>query len=686
MENFPARFLKWTGSRDAAVKRPFVQSSSKPTSELIKTNLLVRLEEWAKALGNEGADVPRAIFLAGGPGNGKSAALEYVVQKLCALYYNVAPELEQRYQVRTLPRKVEVRGDFAGYNKLVIVQDATIPGGTNLGSDEALINDLRGHVIGHQDTLYLCCINRGILAQATSKAHTKEGDTELTSLLDKIMKSLELTHNPIDCWPLKQFGYIGVWPMEIESLVDQNIYDQEKGTPLHQIIEIATKENNWGNHQDCTAGELCPFELNRQILSKKQYVDNLVKLLHTFELKSGRRWNFRELFALVAYLFVGDENDFRKNESFISPCEWAGEMVEKINGNPRSDKDIVALFKLCDKLYYHSLFPKWDLPDDLKEKYEDKIRSKLDSLPRANIDGYFNIFSSQQVNTYSSITKTIKENLGPKLEPGLTVDHNPIIEGNKTSVNDIEYDFSHSIELGIDRVKTFNITQLESLFLDRIREIEESIDASKDVAKTYAHIFYALQESVRTFACRFAKRNLGTKFNIPLNSELVNEYKATLQNFEKFVLLKDTFRKMLHSARGQNRNAFEISLSTTFGQPEPRPENDVFLRGPSLSVNVDRPDPKPKSRPSIYMQFFVVKGQPIALTFDLFSAIKEVDKGLESSTLPREVFALLDSTRAKALGQIINDKTQFDDISINIGKTKESIRYEKTIGFLTEKK
>ena len=58
---------------------------------------------------------------------------------------------------------------------------------------------------------------------------------------------------------------------------------------------------------------------------------------------------------------------------------------------------------------------------------------------------------------------------------------------------------------------------------------------------------------------------------------------------------------------------------------------------------------------------------PIPLTFDLFKSIYELRKGMMSSSLPRSVVALLDTTKAKLAGSIVRNDEQLDGAEIHIG-------------------
>ena len=59
--------------------------------------------------------------------------------------------------------------------------------------------------------------------------------------------------------------------------------------------------------------------------------------------------------------------------------------------------------------------------------------------------------------------------------------------------------------------------------------------------------------------------------------------------------------------------------------------------------------------------------QPIPLTYDLFKAVKELERGLSPASLPRTVVALLDTTRARLSGPIVRDPEILMDATIKLG-------------------
>jgi hypothetical protein len=118
-----------------------------------------------------------------------------------------------------------------------------------------------------------------------------------------------------------------------------------------------------------------------------------------------------------------------------------------------------------------------------------------------------------------------------------------------------------------------------------------------------------------------------------------------------------------------NGQDFEISLTTTFGQPLPPQERQAILIVPARQVRV-----LPLSlegRPRSPICFLEVgsgqSSQAFALTYDLFKAVKELEQGLSPAALPRTVIALLDTTKSRLSGPIVRDPEVLLDARIRIG-------------------
>ena len=77
-----SELLTWHGQDRGGVRVPFHPTMGNPLKAVVDTTLIRRLRKLAFDLMNETPDTPRWIFLIGGPGNGKSEAVEAFVREL----------------------------------------------------------------------------------------------------------------------------------------------------------------------------------------------------------------------------------------------------------------------------------------------------------------------------------------------------------------------------------------------------------------------------------------------------------------------------------------------------------------------------------------------------------------------------------------------------------------------------
>ena len=145
---FPNAFFSWSGSSDGAVKRPF-EANEIRLIDPIQTRVVERLNHWGESI-VAGMAAPRSVFLVGGPGNGKSDAVEGTIRKLGSLM-DCPGEVEEHFRAefgkhldqKILPRKVALQKKIGSYMGLQLVQDATVGDSERPGSTpQELLEDL----------------------------------------------------------------------------------------------------------------------------------------------------------------------------------------------------------------------------------------------------------------------------------------------------------------------------------------------------------------------------------------------------------------------------------------------------------------------------------------------------------------------------------------------------------------
>ncbi|MAD14798.1 MAG: hypothetical protein CL579_01765, partial [Alteromonadaceae bacterium] len=208
-----------------------------------------------------------------------------------------------------------------------LVQDATEKDTEqNQTNPEKLLNDELVSILNREfQGVYICCINRGVLANASSLAH-KENNKPLIKLINELVKAASGGPLAPDSWPLEGRN-IAIWPMDVESLVSPA--SGESIAVMHQILHQALRDKLW--QPPCDNHSVCPFCQNKLLLEEKEAQNNLVKLLHFYELCAGKRWTFRDLYSLVSYLFIGEQEELMIGKKLYSPCEWTANQLEVIH-------------------------------------------------------------------------------------------------------------------------------------------------------------------------------------------------------------------------------------------------------------------------------------------------------------------------------------------------------------------
>lgn len=684
---FPEGLEKWAGHRDGGVRRPFDLDSGRPTGIQIETPLVRKLSEWVGEL-VAGKNVPRVLLLVGGPGNGKTDAVEGCIDIFDAeigAEGKLSAAFSSQYEVDDKsfpPRKAVV--DLSSImpslpahlqTSISLVQDAT-EGDVSKDAtpEELLLHELDGLLNTNHSGIYLSCVNRGILART---AEIAVGDTTLksdvASLLDNITKAVTSSPKSPSCWPLEGYPDLAIWPMDVESLVDKNLSEDGKSV-AHQIFEVALKEEKW--NEPCELKTRCPFCRNRQLLSTGNALDNLIDMLHYYELSSGKRWTFRDIFSLVPYLLVAEPSELVIAGKQLTPCGWSAEQYRfATQGKAGSVERDRAPYLLMSHLYHHRLFPRWPTfgSGEHRKAKQALLRSVDGGLSYATALFKFTSRSKQIISLVNGdVPLRVRSLLGPQLDPALATGSLTLFkrDGIETSVTDIEDRFSLSIGEGLELVST-QLETLERDVLDRLRLADESLMEDK-FPRNRAKQARLLQSTLRQFSARLTKRSLGTKQGVCLDKTIFDSYLNGIQDPSRLNGVRKGLKALLNDANNQ----FRAGLATTFGQPVAHRSREVTLSIDSSINVVVVPKHSLEGRPKDYLPYLQVDKHYIPLTFDLFKALSEVDSGLHDASLPSEIYSLLDRVKALVSGRVVRDKAVLaEDPKISLGASNELIEY-----------
>lgn len=666
--------MQWAGHRNGGVRRPFVDETGRPTENQIKTNIVKKLDSWVSDIVSNKSGTPNVVLLVGGPGNGKTDAVEGCIdafdKKLKST--KLREKFSKEYDVSTsqlCPRKVSIRETISNeYEWIDLVQDATEGDPHKSKSAEmALVNDLKLALDKKSKRILLCCVNRGILASARDEA-ISEGEDDVKELIEKMTNAVACNSENEQCWPLEKHEHIAVWPMDIESLVAM----QDDGKSYaHEMFEKAIDPSKWNTK--CSNVE-CPFCLNAKLLrDDPDRLSALIKTLRAFELATGKRWTFRDLFSLISYILAGEADEFKDDsnpQTLITPCQWAENIIKNEIKRGSLDMKLTGYFKLLSRLYYHRLFS--GFPIKYKAEEMEKEIHKGGTI-KSGLNAVGKIVDQNKSLTYGN-TKTQQTDLSNLLQTLFVKEMDPLFAEKKSEFNSRKFeqvndDYSVSISNGNKSVKS-EISILDMEFLEIIAQFEEEL-LSEDFVNNAPKESLRLLKNVATAIWR---RSVGAKNAIHKNHIVIEEYEQLLVAYRKQVSDRDSNQKQLIKRIKASlkkylseEKGFRAGHATTFGQPLSKSERSVFVEYESI-VKVTLPDPGlsgSETYPEASMPYLKVDGIDVPLTFDIFCALKKLDKGIDSASLHEKIFARLDLVKAQVSGKMAKN----NENTIIIGQT-----------------
>ncbi len=681
LKKFPEGLLDWAGHRSGGVKKMFYSSSGRPAG-VIYTDLLRMIDRWAKDLSFDMESAPRIILLIGGPGNGKTEAVEYALECLDRYFgFNekLLLEVSKMYtgrEEKPSPRIVEVNCSKFLSNKpllLKLVQDAsaTDSDSPTHSAAELLINDLEGTKDYSANTIYIACINRGVLDDAQIIALDK-GKVYTQKILELAIKASSLMPDSPECWPLNQYPNIGVWPMDAESLVVSS--DSEIQSPLEQVFNIALNDSSWPAYKSCGAGIYCPFCSSKKRLDTPDYRKSLIKYFRWYEIASGKRWTFRDIFSLISFLLAGVSEIA---DGVGDPCSVAKDLVAAIdNPLPRKDKSISALFYLVSMQYHQALFLRGN-QYDLKKLKIDVYDIKLnDGSAQQVLDGFLSFLSNSFIERIPATLDLQLVKISEILDPALAESDFIVDLSAKTKVpyREIDIRFSQSVGEGLKYLQQYQcLSAVEIELLKRLAILDQKLTNQEYISKRLTSAERILN-IIRIFSCSIARRSIAARSCVSNDYDVLTNYEKVIDGDSELLLLSaKEFDKLLNS--GIYGDKFEVQLNSTFGEPAPQPERRALLT--TVKQRVRLVESSPKCSPKNPIQFLRVGNSGlenlIPLTFDLFKSIHELRNGMMQSSLPRSVVALLDITRAKLAGDIVRNEDDLEGAEIRIGIGNDTV-------------
>jgi hypothetical protein len=396
----------------------------------------------------------------------------------------------------------------------------------------------------------------------------------------------------------------------------------------------------------------------------------MLRILRWYELATGKRWSFRDLFSLVSFSLAGAPMQETSTEA--GPCEWAARLLtlQPRSGSRPDSIALAAPFLLMSAQYQHVLFSNWPrLP-------RTGLRSELREL---KLDGHATLLGLHYFLTNprnASVPSTLRAQLADVcnvLDPALADPDLEVDVSGKTRVRlrDLDSRFSQSVREGFHFIRKYKcLTPLELDVLERLAIADDDI-SNPDTRRRKPAVAARLQMVIRDFACRVVRRSIGVRAGLV-------RHVSTLRDFEKVV---EGDNRLIYQAVKQvegllnERERFVVTLNTTFGEPLPPHARRVVLE--TAKQKVRQVKVSGDGRPAADLRFLAVgpqsAAQHVPLTYELFHSVRELQGGMLAASLPRPVIAALDTARARLAGHIVRDEDQLDGAEIRIGLRDEVI-------------
>ncbi len=564
MLSYPDRFLAWQSSKPGAVRRPFTARDSRPLGPdgVLKTGLVHKLEELVENLCTkqkpEGWIKPKGIFLVGGAGNGKSDGLEEFLNCLARKCQNSAAaisRLESIFSEKKRKLVIDLTDDLQGldigFDQIEVVQDATEGDGSENTSGDLLLKELDS--LGDGETLLICNINRGILEGARMASAKHGSSSSILDFLDECTSVIDPLAYGKECWPSRSGFYI--WPLDLESLVG------ECEVPVFtQLLEHCIDSKNSWSEELISLGNESSIACNRSNLADPSCKANLCRLLNDFELLSGERWTFRDLFSLLSYLLTGG---FRRGESQL-PSEVAISLSlppESASPLKRVNDTLDALRTTIPQL----LFPNWPAFAQVK-KANEKMGSN--NVLFGHLMAYLQKVPLPEPRL--PVERILRNEWSEMLDPALGMDFEISLEGKNLTEAELEDSFAVSVSRGFSRIEELDtglLGNIEKAFLKLLIDIEEEeIKKSlmQDSGPAEQSTARSLQAWLRKFGLVVVKRFIGFKFGHGHESNSIRFFQDNICNYRLLMEICEDFEKLLGDG---DVSSLKVELNLGLCQP-----------------------------------------------------------------------------------------------------------------------
>lgn len=676
---FPESLFAWGNSGQYSICRDSDGTSGwqKPP---LRTRLIAQLEVLANSIkaGNRHPGV--SIVLVGGPGNGKTHAARYFLQTLLGATYQVLPKVENGAATFDIPDGEKVK-------KVRFVEDASA-GEDNNTAYKRLVDDFERYVLRHEEgTLFLCCVNRGILATVLARIAKGqlEASEEVRRFIARLSSVVSPDATPVALWPFADSADVYIHPMDEESLLEP--IGENPPVALSILQEICSADCS--RCESCANAEICPLLNNIRSLEDDVQKTGLLKILRYYEIVSSKRLSFRDLFSIFSILISGNPYDYVLNGKKTRPCAWVAKQVELTASNTLENR-LLGYFELESALYHNRLFANWADFKKVDRQLQKNIRDCHFSVIH-DTHGLFKALSARIRKSANLSAQDYLQKCASLLDPALqdSTQLDDLPAETSEEICRLEESFCKSLSLGVGTFKNLKCRRkiaLEEKFMDECVKVEQN---QSILDMSVSDPDYGLSQTVlsafRIVLSRIAKRSIGAANAFVYCGNRLSDFRAILSGDSTLPNFAAKKRKIC--ATIQNHlfpgGEFEHSMLATFGQSEPDVENAFFMKNSTTPqfaiVNVDQ------SVNPVRNLIFVNEatlGLTIKVNFDLYSALVDLQTGLTSASLPERIADIFDGVKARIQGYLChnwNGATSFSFQDRN--RRTRSVRWSPEEGF-----
>lgn len=371
LERMPDALMSWSGSASGAVQVVFEDKFGNPCRKAYETQLIRRIHSLSEQV-RDGKIAPKVVMLAGGAGNGKTHAVQHLLEQIAEDKTGLASEFRKRSKDRLV--KFDLRStdkplfskQIQGVKQLWVVQDASEadPSGA---TPEDLLNSAIKEALGSEGIMLLVCVNRGVLYGAAAKAKASGGSNAVADFLGNVVLCLDPLGIDRDCWPMGSHKDCFVWPLDIDSLFEAVGKDVPS---VGQQVLAAIYDQKWS-----LVGEIsdsCPLLYARNLLSQDRSRKAFSELFRVYEVLAGRNIPFRGMLSSFSYLLTMGRSGDEPQPSRLARITL---------GDLHFDSSVPSAWNLYSRSLPFLMFPRLPTTVALREKLSNvKSREELGFL------------------------------------------------------------------------------------------------------------------------------------------------------------------------------------------------------------------------------------------------------------------------------------------------------------------